>query len=138
MERTLNMVIVLMVTSPSTFTTLALPSYSIASWSSTGATMRHGAHQVAQKSTTARPLCCSICISKSESFTSTAFDILESPTAGSPAGLRQLVCCGDAAPLIFKLNDPINPAWHPRFPHRHRRRGAPEEHSFFSGRLGFT
>src|SRR5665811_960485 len=47
--------------------------------------MRLGAHQVAQKSTTARPLCCSICNSKSESFTSTAFDILYSPTAGHPA-----------------------------------------------------
>src|SRR5437762_10545327 len=98
-----------MFTSTSTFATLALPSYSTASWSRTGATMRQGAHQVAQKSTTARPLCCSIWLSKSASFTSTALDIFGLQTAGYPAGLRRLVYSGDVAPSSINLMTPSTP-----------------------------
>jgi hypothetical protein len=37
----------------------------------TGATMRHGPHQAAQKSTSERPLCCSISLEKLTSVTVT-------------------------------------------------------------------
>src|SRR5205809_1004601 len=45
--------------STSSLPTLILPLYSAANCSTIGATMWHGPHQVAQKSTTASPLCCS-------------------------------------------------------------------------------
>src|SRR5687767_13072660 len=41
-----------------------------------GAIMRQGPHHVAQKSTTASPSCFSISVSKFESVTATAFDIV--------------------------------------------------------------
>src|ERR1700680_2160240 len=99
MDLTLNLVEVLMFTSTSTFATFALPSYSIASWSSTGATMRQGAHHVAQKSTTASPLCCSICTSKSESFTSTAFDIFVISNRRTPHGASSVRLLRGRCPL---------------------------------------
>src|SRR5437764_4944759 len=97
--------------------------------------MRQGAHQVAQKSTTARPLCCSIWLSKSASFTSTALDIFYSPDRRIPRGSSSVSFRGDVGgyvlkvkadrrPLIIKLNDPINPAWHARIPHWDRGRGS--------------
>src|ERR1700693_2639059 len=57
--------------STSTLVTLTLPSYSPASWSMIGATMWHGPHQVAQKSTTTSPLCCSISALNVASVTAT-------------------------------------------------------------------
>src|SRR6185295_13160448 len=90
--------------------------------------MRQGAHHVAQKSTTARPLCCSICASKSESFTSTALDIFILQTAGYPAEPRSL-----AFTLLNKFNDPINPAWNADFPHWDRRGGDRGDPPFFPG-----
>src|SRR5207237_10341425 len=83
-----------------TFATFALPSYSMASWSRTGATMRQGAHQVAQKSTTARPLCCSIWVSKSASFTSTAFDIFYSPNRRIPRGASSVSLLRDVGDYL--------------------------------------
>src|SRR3954468_8858008 len=71
--------------------------------------MRHGAHQLAQKSTTARPLCCSICVSKSESFTSTAFDIFALQTAGLASGLRQFSLLRGRCPSSIKLMTPSTP-----------------------------
>src|SRR6476659_1610507 len=76
MERTLNLVAVLMFASTSSFVTFTLPSYSAASWSRIGAIIRHGPHQVAQKSTTVSFSCFSTSDSKSASVTVTAFDML--------------------------------------------------------------
>src|SRR6266853_2261155 len=58
-ERTLKRIAVAWLASMSSFTIFTLPLYLPASWSMIGATMWHGPHQVAQKSTTASPLCCS-------------------------------------------------------------------------------
>src|SRR4051794_655747 len=71
--------------------------------------MRHGAHQVAQKSTTARPLCCSICVSKSESFTSTALDIFSLQTAGLASGLRRFSLLRGRCPSPINLMTPSTP-----------------------------
>src|SRR3954464_13737610 len=71
--------------------------------------MRHGAHQLAQKSTTARPLCCSICVSKSESFTSTAFDIFALQTAGLASGLRQFSLLRGRCPSSINLMTSTTP-----------------------------
>src|SRR3954447_13593847 len=132
MDRTLNFVDVLMFTSTSTLATLAFPSYSTASWSRTGATMRQGAHQVAQKSTTASPLCCSIWLSKSASFTSTAFDIFISPTRGKPLGSFFV----SFHAFFNKFNDPINPARHAGFAYRDRGQGHRRHPSVVPGYSG--
>src|SRR5882672_9078908 len=70
-ERTLKRIAVAWLASTSTFTIFSLPLYLPASWSMIGATMWHGPHQVAQKSTTASPLCCSTSAWNVESVTFT-------------------------------------------------------------------
>src|SRR3954451_10249823 len=62
--------------STSTLAIFSLPSYSSASWSSTGATMRHGPHQAAQKSTRTGTSLCSTSVVKGASLTSIAWDTL--------------------------------------------------------------
>src|SRR5205085_402532 len=61
--------------STSTFATFRpFASFSVASWSRTGAIIRHGPHHSAQKSTTTRPLCPSTSPWKVASVTSIVFD----------------------------------------------------------------
>src|SRR6267378_67653 len=43
---------------------------------------------------------------------------------------------GSEAPSSIQFNDPINPAWPPRFPHRDRGRGNRRESAVFSGCTG--
>src|SRR5512139_2254846 len=90
MERTLKRVAVLMFASTSSLATFALPEYSVASWSRIGAMMRHGPHHAAQKSTTARPGCFSISLSKFSSVTALAIDMLFLPPRGDPSFAARL------------------------------------------------
>src|SRR5262245_11342935 len=69
MERTLNRIAVWGFASTSTLATLARPAYSPASCSSTGATIRHGPHHDAQKSTRTSPPACSISLLNEASVT---------------------------------------------------------------------
>src|SRR5919108_4318032 len=71
-ERTLNRMAVRWLLSTSTLATLARPAYSPASCSRTGATIWHGPHHVAQKSTSTSPSACSISLAKDASVTWTA------------------------------------------------------------------
>src|SRR5690606_41094764 len=72
-DRTLNRTVVRWLLSTSSLATLTLPAYSLASSSMTGATIRHGPHHAAQKSTIARPFASSISVPKFASVTSTGF-----------------------------------------------------------------
>src|SRR5919205_363158 len=111
-----------MLESTSSFATLTLPSYSPASWSRIGAMMRHGPHQVAQKSTTARPSCFSISCSNVASVTATAFDMLVSPP---PSGVRAALSIG-ASQLACRHYP--NPAFHNQLVPNPNRPGARVAH----------
>ncbi len=63
-ERTLKRTAVSVLASVSSLATFTLPTYCSASCSMTGAMAWQGPHQVAQKSTRARPLVCSISLVK--------------------------------------------------------------------------
>jgi hypothetical protein len=72
-----------------TFTTLALPSYSLATSSSTGPTIRHGPHHGAQKSTRTGT---SLLTTSSSKFASVpAIASLMAPSLTSPAHMASLL-----------------------------------------------
>src|SRR5690606_23310472 len=68
-DRTLNRAAVWWFESTSSFATFTRPAYSLAISSTIGATIRHGPHHSAQKSTIARPSPCSISSAKFASVT---------------------------------------------------------------------
>src|SRR5438128_2503582 len=120
-ERTLKRVAVLMFESTSSFATFAFPAYSDASCSRIGAIMRHGAHHVAQKSTTANPSYFSIDCSKSASVTATAFDMCFLLVGGiGPAGCEIKLCATTPTWIWSPSHDDRTAPWHPHRSHRNR------------------
>src|SRR5215211_5238405 len=86
--------------STSTFTTSTTPSYFAASFSISGATIRHGPHHSAQKSTTTGFVLWSTSVSKVASVTSGTLDDIWIPLCGAGSA-------GDLLQHSVRLEDAI-------------------------------